>query len=124
MANQPFDYNIDLEVKYKPFEIIDLPKIVANTKEKWSNRTLTKVNDSVIRLGIIEGDFHWHKHDNDDEFFFVTEGKLLIDLEGRTIELNPGQGVTIPKGVMHRPRAPIKTVVLMVETSNINPTGD
>jgi mannose-6-phosphate isomerase-like protein (cupin superfamily) len=124
MTNRSFNYNINLEVKYKPFEVIDLPKIVANTKEKWSNQTLTKVNDSVVRVGIIEGEFHWHKHDNDDEFFFVTEGKLLIDLESRTIELNPGQGVTIPKGARHRPRAPIKTVVLMVETSNIKPTGD
>jgi mannose-6-phosphate isomerase-like protein (cupin superfamily) len=82
------------------------------------------VNDSVVRLGIVEGEYHWHKHDNDDEFFYVVEGQLLIDLEDRTIELNPGQGVTITKGVMHRPRAPKKTVMLMVETSEIQPTGD
>jgi mannose-6-phosphate isomerase-like protein (cupin superfamily) len=117
-------YNINLEVQYRHLERIDVPLIVNNTTEKWSNRTLTQVNDSVVRLGIVEGEFHWHKHDNDDEFFFVTEGQLLIDLEDRTIELNPGQGVTISKGVMHRPRAPIKTVMLMVETSAIQPTGD
>jgi len=124
MTNHSNDYNIDLEVKFKHLEVIDLQKIVANTKEKWSNRTLTKVNDSVVRLGIIEGEFHWHKHDNDDEFFFVTEGKLIIELKDRVIELNPGQGVTIPKGVMHFPKAPTRTVVLMVETSSIVPTGD
>jgi len=124
MTNHSNDYNIDLEVKFKHLEVIDLQKIVANTKEKWSNRTLTKVNDSVVRLGIIEGEFHWHKHDNDDEFFFVTEGKLIIELKDRVIELNPGQGVTIPKGVMHFPKAPKRTVVLMVETSSIVPTGD
>lgn len=123
MKDHP-QYNIDLDVKYPHLERIDVPEIVKATTEKWSNRTLTKVNDSVVRLGIVEGEFHWHKHDNDDEFFFVTEGKLLIDLEDRTIELNPGQGVTISKGVMHRPRAPIKTVMLMVETSAIQPTGD
>jgi mannose-6-phosphate isomerase-like protein (cupin superfamily) len=117
-------YNIDLAVQYQHLERIDVPQIVKATTEKWSNRTLTQVNDNVVRLGIVEGEFHWHKHDNDDEFFFVTEGKLLIDLEDRTIELNPGQGVTISKGVMHRPRAPIKTVMLMVETSAIQPTGD
>ncbi|MGH8015513.1 MAG: cupin domain-containing protein [Candidatus Zixiibacteriota bacterium] len=123
--NQKYSkYNIDLEVKFKPLEVIDLPKIVASTEEKWSNRTLTKVNDSVVRVGILEGEFHWHKHDNDDEFFFVTEGKLILELKDRTIELNPGQGVTIPKGVMHFPKAPARTVVLMVETSNIKPTGD
>ncbi len=124
MGKQFEKYNIDLAVKYKPLEVFDLNKIVSATKEKWSNQTLTKVNDSAVRVGIIEGEFHWHKHDHDDEFFFVTEGKLLIDLEGRTIELNPGQGITIPKGARHRPRAPIKTIVLMVETSNIVPTGD
>jgi mannose-6-phosphate isomerase-like protein (cupin superfamily) len=126
MANQDQykKYNINLDVHYEHLERIDVPLIVQQTTEKWSNRTLTRVNDSVVRLGIVEGEFHWHKHDHDDEFFFVTEGRLLIDLEDRTIELNPGQGVTISKGVMHRPRAPIKTVMLMVETSAVQPTGD
>lgn len=124
MANDISKYNIDLKVKYKPLEIVDLPGIVAATKEKWSNRTIAKVNESVVRVGILEGEFHWHKHDNDDEFFFVTEGKLIIELKDRVIELNPGQGVTIPKGVLHFPKAPTRTVVLMVETSNIVPTGD
>jgi mannose-6-phosphate isomerase-like protein (cupin superfamily) len=124
MKDQLQQYNINMEVQYKHLERIDVPLIVKGTSEKWSNQTLTQVNDSVVRLGIVEGEFHWHKHDNDDEFFFVTEGQLLIDLEDRTIELNPGQGVTISKGVMHRPRAPIKTVMLMVETSAIQPVGD
>ena len=119
-----FDYVTNLDVKFDHLERIDIPKMVKECKDKWFNQTLTQVNDSVVRLGIVEGDYHWHKHDNDDEFFFVVEGQLLIDLEGRTIELNPKQGVTISKGVMHRPRAPKKTVVLMVETSAIQPTGD
>lgn len=117
-------YNMHPGVKYAHLERIDIPGIVKAEKEKWSNRTLTKVNESVVRLGIVEGEFHWHKHDNDDEFFFVLEGQLLIDLEDRTIELNPQQGVTITKGVMHRPRAPQRTVMLMVETNAIVPTGD
>jgi mannose-6-phosphate isomerase-like protein (cupin superfamily) len=117
-------YNINLDVKFPHLERIDVPELVKQTKVKWSNQTLTQVNDSVVRLGIVEGEFHWHKHDNDDEFFFVLEGQLLIDLENKTVELNPGQGVTISKGVMHRPRAPKKTVMLMMETSNIEPTGD
>jgi mannose-6-phosphate isomerase-like protein (cupin superfamily) len=120
-------YDIDLSIKYDHLEVIDVPAIVATTKP-WANRTLTKVNDSVVRLGIIEGDFHWHKHDNDDEFFYVVEGTLYIDVEGldghNTLEMGPGQGTTITKGVMHRPRAPEKVVMLMVETSEIEPTGD
>lgn len=117
-------YNINLDVAFKHLERIDIPSVVAACTEKWYNQTLTEVNGSVIRLGILEGEFHWHKHENDDEFFFVLEGQLLIDLEDKTIELNPMQGTTITKNVMHRPRAPKKTIVLMVETSDIVPTGD
>ena len=124
MENIPVNYNIHLDVKYPHLELIDVPAVVKANKEKWFNQTLTQVNESVVRIGIVEGEFHWHKHDNDDEFFFVLEGQLLIDLEDRTIELNPNQGTTITKGVMHRPRAPKKTVMLMVETSAIAPTGD
>jgi mannose-6-phosphate isomerase-like protein (cupin superfamily) len=122
--SQEHNYNQHMNIKYNHLEVIDVPQIVAGNKEKWFNQTLTQVNDSVARLGIVEGEYHWHKHDNDDEFFFVLSGQLLIDIEGRTIELNPNQGVTIPKGVMHRPRAPKKTVMLMVETSAIDPIGD
>lgn len=117
-------YNIHLNVKYKHLETIDIPTVVKQCTEKWFNQTLTQVNESVVRIGIVEGEFHWHKHDNDDEFFFVLEGKLLIDLEGRTIELSPNQGVTISRGILHRPRAPQKTVMLMVETTAIKPVGD
>jgi mannose-6-phosphate isomerase-like protein (cupin superfamily) len=113
-----------MDIKYRHLELIDVPALVKATTEKWSNQSLTEVNGSVVRLGILEGEFHWHKHDADDEFFFVLSGRLLIDLQDRTIELGPKQGVTITKGVMHRPRAPEKTVVLMVETLDIVPTGD
>ncbi|MBI1807557.1 MAG: cupin domain-containing protein [Ignavibacteria bacterium] len=119
-----YNYATHLDIKFKHFELIDIPTIVRNCKDTWFNQTLTNVNDSVVRIGIVQGKYHWHKHDHDDEFFFVLEGQLLIDLEDRTIELNPSQGVTISKGVMHRPRAPQKTVMLMVETSAIQPTGD
>jgi mannose-6-phosphate isomerase-like protein (cupin superfamily) len=119
-----FNYVTKLDIKFDHLEKMDVNQMVKECKDKWFNQTLTRVNDSVIRLGIVEGAYHWHKHDNDDEFFFVLEGQLLIDLEDQTIELNPGQGVTIGKGVMHRPRAPKRTVMLMVETFNIQPTGD
>src|SRR3977135_301015 len=119
-----FDYNINLDVRFKHLDLIDIPSVVPANKEQWFNQTLSQVNDSVVRVGIVEGEFHWHKHDNDDEFFFVLEGKLFIDLEDKTIELNPMQGTTITKGVMHRPRAPQKTIMLMVENAGIVPTGD
>jgi len=118
-----FSYTTNLNIKFSHLEKIDIPQLVEECKDKWFNQTLTQVNESVVRLGIVEGEYHWHKHENDDEFFFVLSGQLLIDLEDRTIELNPNQGVTITKGVMHRPRAPQKTVMLMVETASIEPTG-
>jgi mannose-6-phosphate isomerase-like protein (cupin superfamily) len=106
--------------------VIDIATEVEASDHPWRNQTLTTVNDAVVRLGIIEGgDFHWHKHEEEDEFFLVLEGRLLIDVEdAETIELSRHQGVTIPKGVMHRPRAPEPVVILMVETATVVPTGD
>ena len=117
------DYSQQMNIKYNHHEVIDVPKLIEECDEKWFNQTLTKVNDSVARLGIVEGEYHWHKHENEDEFFFILSGRLLIDLEDKTIELNPNQGTTISKGVLHRPRALKKTVMLMVETAGIDPIG-
>ena len=64
------------------------------------------------------------KHHQEDEFFYVVEGRLLLDLEGRTVELAPRQGILVPRGVLHRTRAPTRTVVLMVEAATVVPTGD
>ena len=126
-----YNYTTKLDIKFKHFELIDIPQMVKECKDKWFNQTLTEVNGSVVRVGIVEGEYHWHKHEDDDEFFFVLEGKLFVDLreyvplgKDRTIELNPGQGVTVTRNVMHRTRAPQKTVMLMVENKGIIPTGD
>jgi mannose-6-phosphate isomerase-like protein (cupin superfamily) len=121
---QVFPYVTRLDVRFDPLQTIDVGEMARECTDKWFNQTLTKVNDSVVRVGIVEGEYHWHKHDKDDEFFFVLSGQLFVDLEDRTIELNPNQGVTVPRGVVHRTRAPRKTVMLMVETSEIKPTGD
>jgi mannose-6-phosphate isomerase-like protein (cupin superfamily) len=123
-ARQAYPYDTQLDIKYQPLEVIDVPAIVAACTHSWHNQTLCKVNDSVVRLGVIHGEYHWHKHENDDEFFFVVEGTLLIDLQGRTVELKPQHGYVVPKGVMHRTRAPERTVILMVENAGIVPTGD
>ena len=78
-------------------ELIDIPAEAA-ADEPWFNETLDPVNDAVVRLGVIEGDFHWHKHDDQDEFFLVLAGELLIDLEDReTVALRPHQAYTVPR---------------------------
>ncbi len=117
-------YSIKLDASYNPLELIDVPVLVDACKDIWYNQTLCRVNDCVVRLGVMQGEFHWHKHDKEDEFFYVVEGRFVIDLEGGTIELTPRQGFTVPKGVMHRTRAPERSVILMVEGAGVVPTGD
>ena len=119
-----YPYVTHLNVLYGPLELVDVPALVAACTDRWWNQTLCRVNDSVVRLGIVQGEYHWHKHDDEDEFFYVLDGQFLIDLEGRTVELNKGNGFVVPKGLMHRPRAPERTVILMVEGAGIVPTGD
>jgi mannose-6-phosphate isomerase-like protein (cupin superfamily) len=118
------EYEIRLDDKYGSLRLIDLPAEIA-AHEPWFNQTLTTVNDAVVRLGVIEGDFHWHRHDDQDEFFLVLEGRLLIELDGRdTVALEPHQGFTVPRGLEHRTRAPARTAILMVEAAGVVPTGD
>jgi mannose-6-phosphate isomerase-like protein (cupin superfamily) len=124
MADANHPYLTKLDILNGPLEVVDVQQIADATTHPWFNQTLVKVNESVVRVGIVKGEYHWHKHDDLDEFFYVVEGQFLIDLEGRTIELNPRQAVVIPKGVMHRPRAPERTIILMVEGEGIVPTGD
>jgi mannose-6-phosphate isomerase-like protein (cupin superfamily) len=122
MAEQPYDINLD--VKFEQLERIDVGAEAAAV-EPWFNQTLTQVNDAVVRLGVVEGEFHWHKHEAEDEFFLVLEGELQIDVEGAdTVVLGPNQGVTIPRGVVHRPRASRRTVIVMVEPATVVPTGN
>ena len=120
---QNFPYETRLNVYNQPLQVIDEKALADASTYKWYNQTLCQVNGSVVRLGVVEGEYHWHKHDEDDEFFYVVEGQLLIDLEGRTVELRPRQGFVVPKGVMHRTRARQRTVMLMVENAGIVPTG-
>jgi mannose-6-phosphate isomerase-like protein (cupin superfamily) len=126
MADAPKDYPYDtrLDVRYGPLEVVDVPGLAAACTHPWFNQTLCRVNESVVRLGVVRGEYHWHKHDDEDEFFYVVSGRFLIDLEGRTVDLGPGQGFVVPKGVLHRTRAPERTVILMVEGAGIIPTGD
>jgi len=118
-----FSYNTRLNILHQPLETIDVAGLVEDCTDQWYNQTLCKVDESVVRRGVVQGEYHWHKHDNEDEFFYVVSGQLLIDLEDRKIDLTPGKAVVIPKGVMHRPRAPQRTVILMVERAGIVPTG-
>jgi mannose-6-phosphate isomerase-like protein (cupin superfamily) len=124
MSTAQYPYDTRLNILHKPLELIDEKAVSDAAPHKWYNQTLCQVNASVVRVGVIQGEYHWHKHDDDDEFFYVVEGKLLIDLERRVVELTPRQGFVVPKGVLHRTRAPHRTVILMFENAGIVPTGD
>ena len=121
---ESYPYATHLDIRYPPLELVDIPDLITSCKDRWYNQTLCQVNASVVRLGVVQGEYHWHKHDNDDEFFFVIDGRFIIDLEGRTVALEPQQGFVVPKGVLHRTRAPERAVILMVENAGIVPTGD
>jgi mannose-6-phosphate isomerase-like protein (cupin superfamily) len=120
----PFPYETRLNILHKPLETIDERALADACEFKWYNQTLCQVNDSVVRMAVVQGEYHWHKHDADDEFFYVVEGRLSIDLEDRTVKLSPRQGFVVPKGTVHRTRAQERTVILMVENAGIVPTGD
>jgi mannose-6-phosphate isomerase-like protein (cupin superfamily) len=119
-----FPYATHLDIKFPALGVVDVPELINACTDLWYNQTLCKVNDSVVRLGVMQGEYHWHTHANDDEFFFVIEGHFLIDLEDRSIDLQTNQGFVVPKGVLHRTRAPERAVILMFETAAIVPTGD
>ncbi len=119
-----YPYATHLDIKYGPLEIVDIPALAEACRERWYNQTLCRVNDSVVRLGVVQGEYHWHRHEADDEFFFVIEGGLFVDLEERSFELRPRQGLVVPRGTTHRTRAPARTIILMVENAGIVPTGD
>jgi len=127
VATPSYPYETRLDIYYQPLEVIDEKILADDCAYKWYNQTLCQVNGSVVRLGVVEGEYHWHQHDADDEFFYVVEGQLLIDLkidqEDKTVALRPRQGFVVPKGVTHRTRATERTVILMVENAGIVPTG-
>lgn len=119
-----YPYATHLNILFNQLEKIDVPGVVAGVTDTWFNQTLCKVNGSVIRLGVMQGEYHWHKHNDDDEFFFCLEGEFFVDLEDRTVSLEPRQGFVVPKGVVHRTRAPVKCIILMIENASVIPTGD
>lgn len=124
MSEPAYPYVTHLNILFPQLAKVDVAGLAAQVTDRWYNQTLCQVNGSVVRLGVMQGEYHWHKHDQDDEFFFCLEGEFLVDLEDRSVVLKPWQGFTVPKGVVHRTRAPEKCVILMIENAGIVPTGD
>ncbi len=123
-SDAAFPYETRLNILYPPLEVIDEKALADACEFRWYNQTLCQVNGSVVRLGVIQGEYHWHQHTDEDEFFYVLEGELLIDLEDKVVTLKPRQGYVVPRRTEHRTRTLERTVILMVENAGIAPTGD
>ena len=123
--SEKFDYSIHTDIKVGPLKLVDIPQLSSEVTEHWFNQSLCVVNDCVVRMGVFQkGDFHWHKHDNEDEFFFVLDGRFMVELRNHTVTLDRHQGFTVPRGVEHRTRVPERAVIIMVEGKSVTPTGD
>lgn len=119
------EYSIEYRPLVGALEKLDVQGVIDGTSDSWFNQTLCEVDGTAVRLGVLQGEFHWHKHDRQDEFFLVLDGSMRIELEGKaTVELGPRQAFIVPKGLLHRPVVPERTVVLMLERAGVVATGD
>jgi len=118
-------YSINLDEKHGALELIDVRNVADHVTDDWFNQTLCRINDSVVRLGVFqEGEFHWHKHEKEDEFFFVLQGTFVIELEKEKITLKKHQGFAVPRGIMHKTSVTEPTIILMMEAASVKPSGD
>jgi mannose-6-phosphate isomerase-like protein (cupin superfamily) len=119
------DYAITYAPMFEALQLMDVQAVIDQVQDPWYNQTLIGVGDVLVRLGVMQGEFHWHKHDEQDEFFFVLDGLFRIELEDRpTVELGPRQAFSVPAGMLHRPVVPVRTAVLMIERAGVIATGD
>lgn len=103
---------------------LDVQRLIDDTADAWHNQTRCRVGDTVVRLGVMQGEHHWHKHDEQDEFFFLLDGLFRIELKGLdTVELRPRQAFIVPKRLLHRPVVPQRSAVLMIERGDVVATG-
>jgi mannose-6-phosphate isomerase-like protein (cupin superfamily) len=121
----PTGYAINYQPLADVLQVLDVQHLIDTTTEAWYNQTLCRVGDVVVRLGVMHGEYHWHKHDEQDEFFFVLDGLFRIELDGMDpVELHPRQAFTVPKGLLHRPVVPQRSALLMIERADVVATGD
>ncbi len=123
---QQGDYRINYEPLFGPLQLIDVRAAIGQADHPWYNQTLIEVGGVLLRLGVFAGgEYHWHRHQEQDEFFYVIGGRLRIELEGRDpVELAPGMAFSVPRGLMHRPVALEPTQVQMMEKAGVQVTGD
>lgn len=121
----PSPHTVHMAPGFGTLERIDVSALAQAVTDPWFNQALRRVNDPPVRPGNVEGQYHWHQHDEEDGFFYVVHGRLVIDLDGHdSVGLLPVQGVTVSQGLQHRLVAPERATMLMVEQAGARPTGD
>ena len=111
-------------VEVDGMEKINLKEKLSKFSDHWSPKVIAEMNDYQFKLVKIEGDFGWHHHEDTDEVFIVIEGKMKIEFENETVELNEGDRYVVPKGVEHKPRAENECKVMLVEPRGVVNTGN
>ena len=105
-------------------EKIDLARKLALFQETWSPKIVGRVNDCLVKLVKLQGEFVWHHHDDEDELFWVVSGRLRMELRDGDVILEPGELIVVPKGVEHRPVAEEETHVVLIEPKTTLNTGN
>jgi mannose-6-phosphate isomerase-like protein (cupin superfamily) len=103
---------------------INLKEKLSKFSDHWSPKIIAEMNDYQFKLVKIKGDFVWHNHADTDEAFIVVEGKMKIEFENETVELNEGEMYVVPKGVEHKPRAETECKIMLVEPRGVVNTGN
>jgi len=115
-----FDANVyNMEIK-----TISLKRKFDSFQDHWSPKIVGELNQQQVKLAKLKGEFVMHKHEQEDELFFVVDGQLFIELADKTLEINPGEFVIIPKGVEHKPYAHEEVSVMLFEPKGTLNTGN
>lgn len=105
-------------------EVVNLANKLSLFSEHWSPKVVGELNDSYVKVVKVQGEFVWHRHDNEDELFLVLKGRLTIKLRDQDLHVGEGEFVVIPKGVEHMPVAEEEVHILLLEPKTTLNTGN
>ncbi len=102
---------------------IDFREYIERLDEPWVALDIARVNDTSLRLAKIEGEYHWHVHPKEDEFFLVLRGEITVEFKEKAVNLKEGEGILVPKGTPHRSKSKNPSVILIIEPTRTNTRG-
>ena len=105
-------------------DVVSPKQVAAELTELWSPRVVGEVDDAYIKVAKVHGSLAWHSHENEDELFLILKGRLRIEMEGGSVELNEGEMFVVPKGVRHNPVAEQECHLMLIERKSTLHTGD